>query len=134
MRTKRVLTEKQETWLARIAARPDIAGNTAMLMSAGSRGRALVSVKFRPVEQDALHARIRMLIEQLMGRAVSSNEQLGKGLGFRRESLPSLIQHVARGLNDTPKVLDGGLPLPTDLDAFLSITVRGFRVWVIDQL
>lgn len=85
-------------------------------------------------EKEALHNRIHIIIERLVNRGVSGNEQLGKGLSFTVMSVPSLIQHVAQELNKPPQVLWGGLPLPADLSAFLTLTVRAFRAWVIKQL
>jgi hypothetical protein len=81
---------------------------------------------------DVLHDRIHEAVERVRGSRVSSNAVLGKGLGLHVQSLPSFIQWVAHDLaTSPPKVLHGGLPSPRDPDAFLGLTVRGFRLWVI---
>ena len=88
-----------------------------------------------PASDEALHDRIHQAVERVRGSTVSSNTILGKGLGFNVQSLPSFIRYVADDLATfPPKVLHGGLSLPGDLDAFLGLTVRGFRLWVIARV
>lgn len=83
---------------------------------------------------DDIERRTHAAVESLVGRAVSGNEKLGGGLGFSSTSLPSLIQHVARALNDPPTLHQGGLPLPPNVAAFLGITLGTFKDWVRAQV